>query len=355
MSPRWPAAILLLVAACGSAGTAAHPSYSPAYTTVSTPLASPACTLVTETISPQSPVLAGTTVTATANSPCPTVNYRFLLVDLSTGVGLVMQDWGGSDSWTWDTSGSPVGRFAIEVDVRADGKTGQDADASTRVEVDVVRTLPSGAGSGKCTAVSVKASPSSPVAAGTIVTATAQASGCQSADYRFQLVDLSTGVGLVMQDWGTSSSWTWDTTNVQAGKYAIRADARGASVATQDPDATAQVEVDVVHALPSGSPGGSCKAVSVTMSAASPISAGTQLTVTATASGCSGADYRFWVIEPNGVALVMQSWGSTSTWTWDTTGQQAGTYTIKVDARAAGVASDNPDASGQVVVQLTTS
>ncbi|HYL07025.1 MAG TPA: hypothetical protein VEU76_00650 [Candidatus Udaeobacter sp.] len=354
MSPRWPAAILLLVAPCGSAGsagTAVHPSSSPASTTVSTPLASPlsspACTVVTETTSPQSPVLAGTSVTATADSPCPMVDYRFQLVDLSTGVGLVMQDWGGSDSWTWATT--QVGRYAIEADVRADGKTGLNPDASARVEVDVVRALPSGPGPGKCTAVTVQALPSSPVAAGTIVTATAQASGCQGADYRFQLVDLSTGVGLVMQDWTTSNSWTWDTTNAQAGRYAVRADARGASVAGRDPDATAQVEVDVVH----GVGGAHCTSVSLTTSTTLPVPAGTRVTATAQASGCQGADYRFQLVDlVNGVGLVMQDWSTSNTWTWDTTGTQAGHYAVRVDVRGSGVASQTPDATTQVEVDV---
>ena len=211
------------------------------------------CSSMSVALSTRGTVVAGAQVTATATPyGCGAAEFRFQLVDLSSGVGLVMQDWGPSSAWTWDTTGVQAGRYAIRVDTRAYGVASANPDATAQVEVDVVHAPPSGSASAvPCSAVSLTASPPSPVTAGARVTANATPAGCAAAEFRFQLVDMSTGVGLVMQDWSSSNTWTWDTTGSQPGRYAIRADARAYGVASGNPDATAQVEVDVIIAAPS--------------------------------------------------------------------------------------------------------
>ena len=92
--------------------------------------------------------------------------------------------------------------------------------------------------------------------------------------------------------------------------------------------------------------GSRCSSLTLTASRQSPITAGDQVTFAATAAGCSKAEYRFWLTaESTGVGLVMQSWGTNQAWTWSSGGTPLGTYDVSADARAYGVASDNPDAT----------
>ncbi|RNC69234.1 MAG: M6 family metalloprotease domain-containing protein, partial [Desulfuromonadales bacterium] len=77
--------------------------------------------------------------------------------------------------------------------------------------------------------------------------------------------------------------------------------------------------------------------VSLTPNLSSPQSVGQSITFTAAGSGGTGSyDYQFWLLPPGGSYSIKQAYSSSATWTWNTSGLAAGTYTIQVWARSAG-------------------
>lgn len=108
-------------------------------------------------------------------------------------------------------------------------------------------------------------------------------------------------------------------------------------------------------ASPSSSGIAACTSVSLVASAASPVTAGTKLTVIASAYGCAPATWRFRLVRVStGASLVTQTWGVSNTWTWDTTTWSADTYRLEADARPYGSSETEPDASGRLEIVLVT-
>jgi hypothetical protein len=64
------------------------------------------------------------------------------------------------------------------------------------------------------------------------------------------------------------------------------------------------------------------------------------VTFTGTASGCPNPQYQFWLLAPNSTTwTIAQPYSSTSTFSWDTTGQTIGAWRYTVwtrDASSAG-------------------
>jgi hypothetical protein len=78
-----------------------------------------------------------------------------------------------------------------------------------------------------------------------------------------------------------------------------------------------------------------CTGVALTPSAAPPQTPGPSITFTASASGCSGAQFKFLTLAPGGSWTMQRDYGASS-WAWNTTGLAAGTYQIGVWARQPG-------------------
>jgi hypothetical protein len=85
----------------------------------------------------------------------------------------------------------------------------------------------------------------------------------------------------------------------------------------------------------------------VTESAAPPstATAGTTVTFNASASGCPNARYQFWTLAPGSTTwTIAQPYSPSTTFSWNTTGLAAGSYTYTVwarDAGSAGTSSNN--------------
>ncbi|MHC1697949.1 MAG: hypothetical protein AB9919_07855 [Geobacteraceae bacterium] len=82
--------------------------------------------------------------------------------------------------------------------------------------------------------------------------------------------------------------------------------------------------------------------VMLTPSLASPQLPGVPLIFTATGSGGDGQlFYQFWLKDTSGVYHLVQSFSTTNTWEWTTTGLPAGTYYIAAQAKKAGSVAPN--------------
>jgi spore germination protein YaaH len=82
-----------------------------------------------------------------------------------------------------------------------------------------------------------------------------------------------------------------------------------------------------------------CTGASIIASPAASSVSGTQVTFTASATGCANPLFEFWMLY-GGTWRVVQTWSTRNTWTWNTTGAPAATYHFGVWVR---------DASGQGV------
>jgi hypothetical protein len=87
-----------------------------------------------------------------------------------------------------------------------------------------------------------------------------------------------------------------------------------------------------------------CTATSFTAQPPSPSSIGTTVDLTASATGCASAEFKWWVLPPGGSWTVLREWGG-NTFSWNTTGLAGGTYQLSLWARVIG--STGLDATSQ--------
>src|SRR5439155_17784030 len=79
-----------------------------------------------------------------------------------------------------------------------------------------------------------------------------------------------------------------------------------------------------------------CASAGMTPSPAGPQPPGTSVTLTASSTGCSTGEYKFWLRAPGASSFsVLRDYGAAA-FTWNTTGLASGTYTFGVWARAVG-------------------
>jgi cell wall-associated protease len=117
----------------------------------------------------------------------------------------------------------------------------------------------------------------------------------------------------------------WNTTGVTPGTYRIVVWAKEAtSTALYDKYAS----VDYVIAPP-------LTAVGLTPSKASPQAVGATVTFTAAPTGGGDVQYQFRLRNLNGTWTDVQTYGTATTWQWNTTGVTPGTYRIVVWAKEA--------------------
>lgn len=98
-----------------------------------------------------------------------------------------------------------------------------------------------------------------------------------------------------------------------------------------------------------------CSRVELSASPATYVEAGTFLTFTARAYGCSPSDFRFiWLQLSTGDWQVARDWGPSPTWTWNTRPFSPTAYSIVADARARYELGNGPDASTSLPVVLAS-
>ena len=178
----------------------------------------------------------------------------------------------------------------------------------------------------RCATAAMSAAPSSPQSAGATVVVTASTSGCPNPLYEFWLLAPGSSTWTVAQAYSTAGTFNWNTSGSAAGTYYISVWIRDAGSANS------------YDAYFPGAPytltSTGCASVTASAAPASPQTAGTPVTITATASGCK-ARYEFWILPPGGSWTIVQAYSSTATFGWTTTGLAAGTYRYSVWVRDA--------------------
>jgi hypothetical protein len=316
------------------ATTAAEASASVTYA-----LANPACTTPTVTSNPASPQGPATVVTFTATTTtCPSPLFRFFY-ETSPGAGwTLLQDYSASNTYRWSTAGAPGGSYRFEVDVR---------DSTRPVPYDQYTIATYAINS--CAGAALSPSVPSPRTVGTqiTVTASAGASFCPNPRYKFWILAPGSSTWQMVQDYSAGATYNWNTAGAATGTYYLGVWVR---------DAVSNAGSDSSISIPYTLTTPSC--ASVTAAAAPPTSAasGTQVTFTATASGCTGsALYAFWARwQGYSTWQLLQGYSASNVYKWNSTGAAAGTEYIGVWAKDAGSPTGSFDANASIPYAVTT-
>jgi hypothetical protein len=153
---------------------------------------------------------------------------------------------------------------------------------------------------------------------------TGNAFGCLNTNplYEFWLLPPSGGWQLA-QAYSPSAVFKWDTTGKGGGTYRFSVWAKdAASGASYDAwDASLYYTINTK----------ACTSLGVTASPASPVMAGTAVTITGVAATCPNPSYEFWILYPGaGSWQTAQAYSPAAAFNWDTTGKPAGTYRFSV-------------------------
>ena len=269
------------------------------------------CTTPGLTAAPASPQGTGVQVVLTATTTaCPNPTYRFW-VQAPGGAWQVVRPYGASNTYTWTGTGS-AGMYYVEVNVRD-----QSSTAPYEGFTDISYQL------NPCGGATLATSKPSPEPAGSTVVLTGRAACMNAPQYRFW-VRAPGGNWSVVQDYGSASTYTWDTTGLADGTYGLEVDARNlGSTAPYETVANLSFMVD------------SCTGARLTADKTSPQIPGTTIGLTGSATCLGTAQYRFWVGQ-NGAWKIVQDYGSSNTFSWNTTGLAQGTYGLEVDVRNQG-------------------
>ena len=190
-------------------------------------------------------------------------------------------------------------------------------------------TLTANLGPAAVTGATLTPNVASPEDVGASITFAATGSGGVTPyQYKF-LVAQGGGSAQTVQNWSTSSSYTWTPTT--AASYTVSVWVRSSGVTTDAAQASSQVSYTIQ--TPPVAP---VTGATLTPGVASPQNTGTSITFTAGGSGgVAPRQFKFLVASSGGSAQTVQDWSTSTTYTW--TPSSAGTYTVSVWARSAGV------------------
>jgi len=175
-----------------------------------------------------------------------------------------------------------------------------------------------------CKSASLTPSVASPQAPGASVVFTGASTGCTSPEYRFFLQ--APGGSFIAQTGYGGATWTWNTAGLSAGIYGVGVWVRAAgSGAAYEAYWIGTYTLSVA----------ACTAATLSTATSSPQAPGATITFNAAATGCPGAQFRFWMIPHGGVWTMQRDYGAAS-WTWNTTGLTPGVYELGVWARQPG-------------------
>ena len=286
------------------------------------------CTAVTASASPTSPQAAGTQVTITATSTCPSASplYKFWMFVQGSSPPLLLQDYSTSNVYHWNSTGAAAGTETIGVwvlDAKSVGGGGCNAnqgcyDAFTALYY-TVQVVP-------CTGASISASPRSPSFSGTTVAFTGVATGCPNPSYEFWMLAQGSSTWQQVQAYSIYPSYVWDSTGALQGTEHFKVNVR---------DASSSASYDAFASMAYAINTGSCASVSISASPTTVVhsnSNGQHVIATAVASSCTTYPLYQFLIRPasQNTWQVVQTYSTTATYDWNSTGAAVGTVYIGV-------------------------
>ncbi|HEY0829507.1 MAG TPA: glycosyl hydrolase family 18 protein [Candidatus Dormibacteraeota bacterium] len=308
-----------------------------------------ACTSISLTAAPPSPVAIGTAVTATAKAAgCANPLYEFWMRPASSTTWELIQAYSSTPTLQWSTARRAPGGYYLGVWARDAGSSGAVSTPSGGVDVymSILTTLVS-----PCTSVTLAAVPASAVEIGTGVTVTANAAGCPTPVYEFWMRPASSSTWQMIQAYSSNPTLHWSTTGKSAGGYYIGVWARDASGNGIISTPTGGVDVYISIPMTLASP---CSGVSLTASPTSPVAVGKVVTLTAGTAGCANPLYEFWMRSAaSSTWQMIQAYSTNPTLQWSSAGKPDGIYYLGVWARDASGSGIVTTSSGGVDVYMS--
>jgi len=260
---------------------------------------------------------------ASSAGGCPSPVYEYW-VQYPGGSWHLAQPWGLA-AFNWDTTGLVPGSYTVHAWANQQGAAPTlEAYASAAI------TLTG------CSAAAI--SPSSTTQpAGSAVSLTASSTSCPNAQYEFW-IQYPNGSWNLKQAWG-AGTYTWDTTNLAPGAYTVHAWARNEGP-TWEVVGSATVTLT------------GCTSASVTPPSGS-AAAGATVSFSVSAATCPTPNYEFWLRDPSGTWHLVQPFGASNSWAWNTTGWAKGTYTLHVWANEQGADTTTFETIGSATFTLT--
>ena len=275
-------------------------------------------TAATLSISLSSPQLSGTSITFTGGGIGGSgfYEYRFWLKVGSTWT--MVRPYSTANTWTWIPAS--VGNYGIQVDVRSAGSPTTTYEAAKVISYTITSDI-----------LNLTATPPNSTTAGTNISFIAADVGIENIQYRFWLKN--SGVWSVVQNFSSSSSWTWITNGLPKGNYGIQVDYKVAG--------TFKVLGSKVMAYRLYPP---ATGATLNVSIPSPQIAGTSITFTGGGVDGSGVyEYRFWLKSGSTWSMV-RPYSTANIWTWAPT-TVPGNYGIQVDVRNVGATTTTYEAA----------
>jgi len=269
----------------------------------------------------------GTHVTATATGTGCTTSprYEFWLRPATSSVWQMVQVYGTSNTYDWNSTGADIGTVYLGVHVK---------DVNSTAAFDAVASTPVTVTGSVCTGVTIVPAPTSvnnnPTSSGTHVIATASASGCTTTPkYEFWLRPASVSTWTMVQAYGATATYDWNSSGALPGTVYLGVHAK---------DAGSSAAFDAVASAPVTVNASVCTGVTITPAPTTVVhstSGGTHVIATAVASGCTNAPrYEFWIRPASSSTWQMvQAYSATATYDWDTTGAAVGTVYVGVHAK----------------------
>lgn len=213
----------------------------------------------------------------------------------------------------------------IETSLGAATLNTNDADTPVMDDMFTVAANP-------CAGMSASVAPASGAVAGTLVTVTAQASGCAAPRYEFWLRSPA-GAWSMVRPYAVTNSFAWSTGGAMPGVYRFSVWARDATISGTggSPPNT----YDAFSAFDYTVSSAACAALSAAALPASPINVGAAVTFNGTATGCPNARYAFYLRTPSGAWSLVQGYSAIPSFSWGTAGNAPGIYRFSVWGRDA--------------------
>ncbi len=266
----------------------------------------------------------GTAITWTGSASCalPNPEYAFMVQPPGGSYGLV-QAYSASNTFAWDTTGLALGTYDWQVWVREAGSSTSPETYGYRAFV--IR------GQDECSSVTASAAPSGSSAVGTTVTINALGN-CGTATATYAIAHKEPGGSWHSERaYSTSAAYAWNTSTAAIGQHQFQIFALA-----QGSTASYESYTNLFYTITAGTPG-VCSSTSSLPSPTNPVTVGTAVSITSTAScGASTATYAIAHRAPGGSWHSQRGYSTSAVYSWDTTGEPVGQHQFQVFVRAQG-------------------